>query len=206
MDNQDPKVIYTPEALKPLKKRWFKAKLIFLPLLAVIAIEIVFGMKTLLTPVPVTKAHPLAPVGRAKLSIIVPQLSYKVGDTIPVELRLTTEGYTSAGTDLILNYDPKLLEASAGAFVQGPIYTDYPFINIDTKSGVINASGVASVSQKGFKGKGVFGTVNFKAKANGKTTLTIDFKANSINKTNVIDAGTTQNILDQVSPLELEIK
>lgn len=206
MNDQDPKVIYTPEAVNLPKKKWFKAKMIFLPLIVIIAAEVVFGIKTLMTPVPVKEVAAPVAIGRAKLLLTTPQSSYKTGDIIPVSIQLTTAGYTSAGTDLILNYDPKILEASVGSFTKGSVYQDYPYISFDAKKGIISVSGAASVSEKGFKGTGVFGTVNFKAKAKGKAVLTIDFEADSINKTNVIDVDSNQNILDPVSALELDIK
>lgn len=206
MDNQNPQVIYTPQAEMPRKRNWFRPGLLFLPLLAIIAFEIVFGVKTLLTPISFKKIPPLAPVAGARLSMISFKTSYTTGDTVPVAVRLTTGGYTSSGTDLILNYDPKILDALPSSFIKGSIYSDYPYINVDPKSGVISVSGIVSPSQKGFKGSGIFGTINFKAKALGEVVLTIDFKKGATNKTNVIDSNSNQNVLDQVSVLKLDVK
>lgn len=200
--------MYTPEALKPQPKSWIKPKFVLLGLLAAVAIEVVLGIKTLMSPVSVQKVSSVIPLyfNGSGMLLEVPAASVKTGDTVPVKVILSTGLHTAIGTDLVLSYDPGLLEASKDAFTKGSIYSDYPYVNVDPVNGIISASGVASGSQKSFKGAGVFGTVAFKAKAPGRAVLTIEIKPGTTNYSNVIDSDTNQNVLEKVSNLEIEIK
>lgn len=201
-NNQNPTVYNAPQSASPPKRIWFKPKYILFFLLGIVIVEIIIGAKTLLTPLPAKKVPVIQlaqPVGGAKLLVITPKTSYKVGENIEVIVRLVTTGHPVIGTDIELAYDPNLLESSRSTFLKGQIYDDYPYVDINTENGVIKVSGIASTPQKAFNGIGIFGTVNLKAKASGKANI-------KINNSNVIDAITNQNILEQVSSLEVNIK
>jgi hypothetical protein len=177
----------------------------FLPFLGlVILIEVVIGVKTLLTPIPAVGK--IAPLYGAKISLIPSKESFKIGDYVPVAIRVSTGGRATVGTDLVLQYDPKYLEAPAQAnFLRGQIYKDYPVISIDNKTGQVRVSGVDSPGESGFSGIGILGEMIFTAKKEGKTTLQIQFKPGGTNLTNVIENTTAKNLLDQVYNLDVNI-
>lgn len=205
MDNKGPQVISTSQASNPYKKKWFNPRLIFLPLIVIITIEVVLGLKTILTPIPKANVQESQPVSGAKILLITPTTVYKVGDNIPIKVRLSTGGHNTIGTDAILRFNPKFLQASQSAIIKGDIYNDYPQIQVDNQGGIIRISGIATNTIKGFNGIGELAIVNFKAKLKGSSQLTLDFEKGATNKSNVIDPDLSQNILEKVSNIEVFI-
>lgn len=116
-------------------------------------------------------------------------------------IELDTAGAQTDGTDAIIKYDPA--RVTALRIKDGTIYSDYPGSNIDTASGKITISGLASV-QQGFSGKGSLATVDFRVLDNaptGVTLITFDFDPNDKSKTtdsNVVERGTVVDVLSSV--------
>lgn len=201
MDNQE--AVQISEQSKPQGSRFpLGPKLIFVILGIVLVIELFFAIKTLSQPTPPPPPK-LAPLTGAKIVLVSPETSYNVGDTVPVAIRLTTGGRSTIGTDLILKFDPKILEATQGAVKRGSIYQEYPVTQLDSK-GTVRISGIST--QNGYNGIGVFGSVIFKAKVKGQTRVAVDFQKDSTTDSNVVEAGSTKDILDQVFNLELTIR
>lgn len=202
-----PTVYTTERSVKPNKK-WYQTWRIIYPILgAVVIVELILGLKTLLTPLPQPKQQKVQPISAARILLLSQKNNYKVGEIVPVTARVFTAGNFTVGTDLILQYDPKLLDASSSAFTKGSIYTDYPMVKIDNETGVVIVSGVSSIANKGgYNGMGELGIVNFKAKAVGQTTLTVDFKPGSTDDSNVIESTSSRDILGSVYNLKLTIQ
>ncbi len=183
-------------------------KIIFAVLGIVILVEVIFVVKSLTSP-----ASPLPQVSDqagvistiSKISLSASKTNLNVGQMIPVELRVDTGGKSISGADLIIRFDPQVLEASGTAIIKGKIFDEYPLVSVDAKNGLISISGVSSIN-KSFKGSGQFALINFKAKIPGKTSLTVDFKKGSTTASNLVEAATSKNILDNVDNLELEIQ
>lgn len=206
MDNQSPKVYYTPEALTPPKESRLKGKYMLYVLVGIILVEIMWGLKTVFTPLPTTKVTlPPNPVG-VNLALLSLKKDYKVGDSFPVDISLFTGGHKTVGTDVVVKYDPKFLEATAGAFIKGTTYPDYPAVNVDNISGIITASGIDAPSGKGFAGTGLFGKVWFSAKSKGLTTIRLSFVKDAYTDSNVVELGTSKNILEKVNDLSINIQ
>lgn len=201
MDNQPTAQIFEQPKSQGFRFPW-GPKLIFVILGVVLLIEIIFAIKTLTKPLPPPPPK-LQPLTGAKLVLVSPKTSYNVGDTVPVTVRLATGGRSTTGTDLILKFDPKVLEATQGAIRRGSIYEEYSVTQLDSK-GTVTVSGISS--QKGYNGIGLFGSVIFKAKAKGQTKISIDFQKDSTTDSNVVEAGTAKDILDQVFNLDLTIR
>lgn len=209
MEDQQPKVYTPPNTEVKPGNQWFKSWRIIYPILGlVLIVEIIWGFKTLLTPLPKPLAQKLQPIKGAAILLITHsnKTIYKVGETIPVVVRVSTGGHATSGTDLILHFNPKILEASQTAFVKGEIYTDFPLINVDGKLGIIKVSGAAPTLKKGFNGGGDLGVINFKAKATGTTTLTIDFKKGQTNESNVMEVTESKNVLEKVESLQITVQ
>lgn len=115
---------------------------------------------------------------------------------------LDTQGTQTDGTDAILVYDPARFTATS--ILNGTIYSDYPGSNIDSATGRVTISGLASVASP-FSGKGTLATVNFTVQDNatvGATAVTFDFDPNNKAKTtdsNVVERGTVADVLSGVT-------
>lgn len=132
--------------------------------------------------------------------------TFKVGETMTVSINFSSRQF-SDGADVILLYDPKLLSVELNANNKpvnvGAIYQEYPE-NSDDKNGRITVSGISSTPE-GNVASGLFGTVNFKAKAAGKATISLDFTKGSSTDTNITEAENSQDILEAVQNVEVVI-
>lgn len=185
-------------------------KIIFIILGVIIFGELIYVARTLTetegtSPLPATKTSIPSQNSVGRISLIVSKSDFSVNETIPVLVEIDTGSNSVSGVDLIVHYDPKILEATPGGVVKGKIFNEYPFVSVDPSKGLISISGVSSL-ENSFNGKGEFALINLKARNSGKTSLLIDFKKGSTTNSNLVDAATSQNILEQVINLELNIK
>lgn len=194
------------DQLKKTKSFFSGPKIIFVILGAILIVEFVYAVKTLTLPTPppvVRKATIQKGVG--KITLNVPKTVYRVNEVIPVSVRLDSGGRTLDGADLIIRFDPRVLEATPGSLIAGSIFDEYPLLSADMKKGLVSVSGVNS-TRVGFKGTGQFITVNFKARAKGNTSLIIDFEKGSTSDSNLVETGTSKDILEEVGNLELSVQ
>lgn len=118
-----------------------------------------------------------------------------------INVLLDTQGTQTDGTDAIIIYDPTRFTAQN--IVNGTIYPDFPGNNIDSATGKITISGLASVTTA-FTGKGTLATINFTVKdtaPTGSTQMTFEFDPNDKAKTsdsNVVERGTIADTLNSV--------
>lgn len=183
-------------------------KIIFAILGIVILIEVIFVIRSLtssVSPLPQIGSQAGVISNSAKISLSTSKTNLRVGEIVPVAVVVDTGEKAVSGADLIIHFDLNVLEASGDAIIKGKIFDEYPLVSVDAKNGLISISGVSSLN-KNFKGSGQFALINFKAKAPGKTSLTVDFKKGSTTASNLVDASTSQNVLDNVDNLELEIQ
>lgn len=201
MDNFNQDIQNTP-------KRFFSVKIIFVILGIILLVEVIYAVKVL-TSSP-SSSSPSVPQGVvsptvATIALDVPKTNYKFKEDIPVSVIINTGSRTVAGVDLIIKFDPKTLEATPGGLIKGAILDEYPLIYLDADKGLISISGVSN-TKTGFKGQGQFAAINFKAKALGLTSLTVDFQLGSTIDSNLVEIGTSEDVLKQVSNLELVIQ
>ncbi len=190
-------------------KKWFTPKIIFIVLAVVLVVEVIFGLRSLISPMspsssPTTDSQTVTD-GKVSLSSV--SNTYKVGDTVSLSINLDTGGHKTAGSDVILHFDSKILDATdSSSITKGSIYSDYSKLEVDPKLGLVTISGVSGLNQSNFQGVGVLATLNFKSKAAGQTTITLDFKPGSTTDTNLTDATSGKDILGSVANLTLTIK
>lgn len=214
MDNQiSNPTVYTPSPPPPVPsgtgfKLPFKnllhgPKLIFVILGLVLLAELLYGIKMFrqVTPPPPAK---IQPISGAKLVLISPKKVYTVGDLVPVTIRVATGGRAVDGVDVLLKYDAKVLEATSGGIKKGVIFSEYPLLSVDQKTGLVRISGIGPT--KSFSGIGVLATINFTGRSAGDVKLTFDFEPNSTSDSNVVEARTTKDILEQVFNLDLTVR
>lgn len=188
-------------------------KIILLLLSITIVIELILGIRLLFTPItPAAKAQPIT----GGQFIVVPENSifdratntayYKTGENINLTIKLATNGHNTDGADIILKYDPNILDLSSpNAVLKGDLYTEYTPPKIDKNAGTIQLSGLNSVDFDGFNGLGEFATLNLKALKTGTTSLTIEYKQASTTESNIIESGSLKDVLTEVKNLKLVI-
>lgn len=137
----------------------------------------------------------------ATLSLSPATGTFNKGCSVTLTINLNTQSAETDGTDAILVYDPTRVTATS--ILNGTIYSDYPGSNIDSQTGRITVSGLASVSSP-FTGSGILATVNLtvlEGAPAGATAITFDFDPNNKAKTtdsNVVQRGTVADVLSSV--------
>lgn len=215
----DQNQIYTPTPKQPIN--W---KVIMIVLAVVVVAEIGWGVWSLTLgsgksqPVKTSNQQTSSTTDStlqksaqpAKLTLTTQSSNIKVGDVVKVDILIDTGGRATDGTDLILNFDPKVLSvktASASAkdvpISTGTVYSSFPKNSLDP--GKISLSGISGLNNS-FTGQGLLGSVNFTALLPGQTAVAIDFGLGKTSDSNVIESKTNQDILSEVSNLNLNIK
>lgn len=190
-------------------RKFITPKIIFVILGVVILIEIIYAVRVLTSPAASTPPTGANQTGiqpsAGKISLTAPKSDYAVGETISVAVIIDTGGRTINGVDLIVRFDPKILEISSGGLIKGKILDEYPGMSQDAKAGLISISGISN--SNGFSGSGQFATINLQAKVSGKTSLTVDFQGRDFTiDSNLVETATSRDILEVVSNLELNIR
>lgn len=146
-------------------------------------------------PPPATKAKP------TQIELQTDKTSVKVGEKFTVSINMLSDKSTD-GTDLIINYDPKLLLAEPVNL--GTLYNEYPKNTVDVKAGKITVSGI-STGMDGIKPNGLFGSIVFSAKAVGQAVISLEFEKGLTVDTNVIEQGTGKDVLESVKNVNIII-
>lgn len=188
-------------------KRFSVPKIIFTILGLILLVELVYVARVLFTPPspPARSASPSIQVPAGTISLNTPQTTFNVNEVVPVSVMVDTGNHKVSGVDVIIRFDPKILEATKAGLIKGRLLDEYPLVSVDAKQGLISISGISSL-QNGFKGKGIFALINFKAKMPGSTPLIIDFENGSTTDSNLVEADSSKDILETVSNLELNIQ
>lgn len=144
------------------------------------------------------------PVGNARLA--VGNATVAVGQTVAVPVVLSTGGDATSGVDLVLTYDPELVEivdgdtATAGTQIAASKLFELVQMNaIDTARGEIRFSaGQQPMGQPVTVNNQVIATITLKGKQSGTTTIELDHTAGALSDTNVIKANDGRDLLNAV--------
>lgn len=186
---------------------WFKkniVKILLIVLGVAVVGELIFGAVTLFSPATVRNLNIMQPdmneIGGAKFSLVPDKASYKKGETVNVDVKVFTGGYTTASVDLVLKYDPLFLKPVGENFVTaGQIYQEFLPVQVDNQEGLIGMSGIMTEEGRGFSGVGSFAKISFIALKDGQTEVTVDYEANSTTDySNMVLQGTMQDVLSGV--------
>lgn len=184
-------------------------KIIFIILGLIVLVEVVYAVKVLITPSPAPvislSKQTAIQKGVSKISLTTSKATFNINKVVPVAVMVDTGNRSISGADLIVRFDPKILDITSSGLVKGAIFNEYPLISADSKTGMITISGISN-EKSGFKGTGQFAMINFKAKSAGKASLTIDSKKGSTANSNLVDIDTSKNILETVDNLEITIQ
>ncbi len=146
---------------------------------------------------------PINTYAAATLSLSPSTGTFNKGCQFTVNVKLDTGGAQTDGTDAILTYNPTLLSTNTSAVASGTIYPDYPGNNVDSQTGKITISGLASVTSA-YAGSGNLATITFTVGSNatpGPALVKFDFDPANKAKTtdsNVVERGTVSDILSSV--------
>lgn len=202
-----PPIVATSPQPKSGMKFKFNPKIIYIVLIAIIFIEVVLAIKSLVSPIRtqalIEKPQPL---GNGRIVLESDKKVYQIGDEIEVNIKISTGGYTSAGSDVLLTYDPESVELTKNRFFQrGKIYQDYPGANFDPEKGSIFLSGITISNSGGFNGTDSFGKLFLRAKKTGNTVLKIEFSKGFTTDSNIIEIKSIGDVLGEVRNLDLRI-
>lgn len=209
--NEPAPQVYKTSFPQPSPAAW-KKKLPFLffgVLILIILGEVWWGFQTFFGQNVQTKANneQITNLSDPQLVALASKTQYQIGETVPITIKLVTGGKSTDSTDIVLKYDPQLLEASGSGFVDvGRIYPDYPVANFDNIRGIAQVSGASLSSEAGFSGIGTFAVVTFKAKAAGKTSVAFEHESGSTADSNIVLSGTAKDILSQVKNANIMIE
>lgn len=170
---------------------------IYIALGLILILELVWAARTFFTDTQFSSAvEKIQPLSGATIVLDAPVSStgYKAGDMVPVTVKVVTGGRSTESTDLILKYDPEILDVDK--VNTGSMYPEYP-LNTQEK-GVVRVSGITKIDQSGVTGLGQFATVNFKAKKDGVSDISVEFGKDQTTDSNVIESGTIKDILSNV--------
>lgn len=124
-------------------------------------------------------------VSAAELSLQTEKPKLKLGQTTTVAVVLSG-GEKTLGTDMVLTYDSKRLEANE--VKAGDLYPTYNPANgkrIDADNGKIFLSGSGGLGQP-VKANGVFAIVTLRAKSPGQATIAFDYQVGNTTQTGII--------------------
>lgn len=198
----------------PTAKR-FPIKIVFILLGLVVVGEVIWAISNFVpagsspqAPNALPSKNVVTAASAAQVSLSPDKTTVKVGDKITVAINVSANKETH-GTDLIINFDPTLVTVDSQntkkvPVVTGQIYNDYPVNSVDQTKGKIIVSGITS-APGGVTTNGVFGTLNLVAKAPGVAKLSLEFTKGSTTDTNVTEAGTGKDMLNQVTDAIINI-
>lgn len=129
----------------------------------------------------------------------------KVNQTFDVSINLTSTD-TTLGTDIVLKYDPQILELTS--VTPGTLYPNYPpNVSGQTTTGQVNISAVSDFSS-GVTPNGTFATLKFTPLKAGQTEVIFAYAPGDTALTGVIPLeGNTPNLLVAApSPLAITIQ
>lgn len=198
---------YKPNFQKPLSKSLPILKVVFIIFALVIVFELLLGAKKLFTPIKVVrKVVPFSSLSEGSINLTANKSSFKVGEKVPVLVKISTGNHLTAGVDLVLKYNPAILEASPSPVISGNTFDDYPALTIDAKAGILRASGLVAPAKSGFNGSGDFGTINFTAKSSGMTEVSLDFSKDATGDSNMMESITNKDILGKTGSVKINIQ
>ncbi len=216
MDNIQPNFyINNPnnQSLPPTPKWWQTKKLGFLLVGLIILGEVVWSVYTLATPAKPAQNKPIAQTktnsetkSASSISLVGPS-SAKVDQEFKVDVKIDTQGALADGIDLVVKYDPNLLEVvdSQTPMVINKIFSNYPANTVDSQAGIINVSATSSPGDPSFSGQSVLGSVSFRAKKAGIAAVSLEFTKGSTTDSNVVETTSGNDILEKVNNLDVAI-
>lgn len=178
-------------------------KIITLFLILTILIEAIIGIRLLTAPIVSTDAQAMT---NGRISLVTSRKEFKVGEVVPVNVRVSTGGHTSDGIDVIVKFDPDFFDLSDKNGVEnGDLFTDFSSKISDEDKKVIQLSGINAADFLGYNGSDDFATLNLVTKKVGQTTIEVDYSPGATSDSNILESRSSRDLLEKVFNLELNI-
>ncbi len=213
----DPQTYISPNNQPSSPSKWWQNRKLWIGLVGVIIFaEVVWSIYTLSKPLsqPAQKApafeteevQTTVSPKSASFSLLGP-VTTRIDETIKVDVHMDVSGAAADGLDLVIKYDPTALEVvnAQAPMVLGQAFPNYPDNSADLESGLITVSAVSTPDSPGFSGQTVLGSISFKAKKLGNTSLTLDYTKGSTKDSNIVETTTGDDILNKVTNLDIKI-
>lgn len=136
----------------------------------------------------------------ASFSFFPDTASAQVGKEFAISVVLDSGRSQTVGADLLLRYDPERLELKE--IIPGKLYDTY-LPAIINKDGTAEISGVVKPEQT-YQGKGVFALFTFHAKKKGDTAVSIEYKPDERNDSNIASVE-GKDVLSTVNAADITV-
>jgi hypothetical protein len=137
---------------------------------------------------------------KAHLWLLPTQIKLKQGEEVEVKVFLVSKVNEVGGIDLVLKYNPELIEIIDNTIRPGLIFDYYRDRFVDNRKGIIRLS-----SSGKFKGEGTFATFIFRGKQLGNGKIEIVTPKTSVDSTVIWDSQEKTNILGNTYNISFEI-
>lgn len=130
---------------------------------------------------------------KAEIWLLPTKIEINRNQTVEIKVFLNTNQQEINGVNLVLKYDPQLIEIEENIIKPGPIFDYYRDRLVDEEKGIIRLS-----SSGKFKGEGTFATFKIKGKKPGEGKITVITPRESLDSTVVWDIQKRENLLGNV--------
>jgi hypothetical protein len=137
---------------------------------------------------------------KAQLWLLPTQVKLKQQEEAELRVFLVSKINEVGGVDLVLKYNPELIEIVGNTIKPGTIFDYYRDRLVDNRRGIIRLS-----SSGKFKGEGTFATFIIKGKERGSGKIEIVSSKTSADSTVVWDTQEETNILGNIYNLSFEV-
>lgn len=202
----------------PAPNKGFNFRMLLIILGVIVLMEVIWAVWTLAknqnkSAPPISYSSPAPIVTQTKtssalLALQTASLDVFVDQDIPVDIALDTDKASVDGVDVIISFDPAMLKVMPQTVngKQVPVkvgtqFSDYPQNALE--KGKITLSAISTSVP--FSGKGILGTVTFKALKIGAAQIKIEYIPNSTTDSNIAQTGSAKDILSKVLDLTLQI-
>lgn len=142
------------------------------------------------------------PKSLPSLTLNSPKVNLKVGEKFATNIDINTAGFPIYGAELVLTYDPALLEL-VGTAKPGKLFVDELVLanRVDPKKGTIVLS-LGTFTP--FSGQGLFGSLEFATKKPGSARISFDLTQKP--KIGFADANKEVSLIGGLLPVVVDIK
>lgn len=140
------------------------------------------------------------------ISISTDKTSLGVGESTDVKIFFRAPGKKIFGSDIILLYDPAVLSTTSEDIVEGGFFSSYPRKTVDIENGIIKVSAYKTDGNIATEAETELVSIKFTALNKGIAPLDLSFAKGQTNSTTIVEALSSQNILEKVEGLKLIVE
>ena len=131
--------------------------------------------------------------------------SYQTDENIEVSVDFKAPGKRIFGSDIVLLYDPVFLSTETTNISSGDFFTSFPRKTVDPKNGIVKISAYQGQDTE-LNNDGInIVKINFTALKSGETEVGFSFVKGKTNTSTLVEAESSENILENVQNLKINI-